>query len=1111
MSASRRKLYILCFGFFSSVFPASAALVELGQTAVGSSATANLTIPLTASQLGSGPLASVHFGLSFSVGACTLTANACQVPVTFSPQLPGSLTDAVVVKDRSGNLLSRTFLHGVGVGPKAVFNPVMVSVRVSAQHGIMGVVKSDQAGRIYFEDNINYSDVIYRLDPGPNSQPVALASLGIAYIGSPVVDPGGTVFYSSPNGLTEIDADTGATTVISSNPLPGLGAVDTAGNLYALDQYTVQRFDPVTGVATVVAGSGGGSASAGDGGPATSATLWAPRAIAMDTAGNLFIAQGDGRIREVYAATQIIQTIAGAGMVTTGSDGGPAADAELGDCTAITVDAFDNIYVADSGSFTVRKITATSQIITTAAGLSTGEGVADGGLSNNVQFDSPRGMSFDSYGNLFISSLFGGLYEIAFPGTTLPFTWPGQFGPSPAIAESILNFGNSPLTITSAAVSNPFSQTSVSSGPACSFPATLSPQAACQVGLTYQYSARTQDGTLTVTDNSLNNTNAQQQLALHLLYPQANLSATSFNFGTAVVSGSFSNQWLTITNPTNATLYLHDISFQGPNAADFYYDAQGSYCGTQVLPQSNCELDLFFEPLTDGVKSATLVITTNAANTPATVAVSGTAINPAILSASVSSLDFGSIPVDSSSAASITFTNTGDQPLSWFETPSLASTSGGSSSPFTTTVNTCGSITLAAGASCRITVSFAPTANGTYYSEIYGYWQGYGPYPTFVQIPISGTGGAATGQVFVPVTPCRIADTRFGSGEFGSPMLAAGATRDFLMPKSGCGIPPTAQAYVLNITVVPPGIIGYLSIWPTGAAQPQVSTLNSDGRVKAAAAIVAAGTSGGVSVYSSHDTQVVLDISGYFLPSSNSAGLLFYPLTPCRILDTRNTGEGPSFSAAETRAVSVTKNSCNVPADAEAYSLNFTAVPTGVLGYLSTSPAGQPQPTVSTLNSPGDVVANAAIVPAGDRGAISVFASHPTDVIVDVNGYFAAPYIGGLSFYPINPCRALDTRSAPNFHGPTTGTATDQMAGTCGAPATAQAFALNATVVPSGVLGYLALWPDGQTQPEVSTLNAGSGVVTSNMAIVPTQNGAVDFHASNPTYVILDISGYFAP
>ena len=84
------------------------------------------------------------------------------------------------------------------------------------------------------------------------------------------------------------------------------------------------------------------------------------------------------------------------------------------------------------------------------------------------------------------------------------------------------------------------------------------------------------------------------------------------------------------------------------------------------------------------------------------------------------------------------------------------------------------------------------------------------------------------------------------------------------------------------------------------------------------------------------------------------------------------------------------------------------------------------------------------------------------------------------------------------------------LASNCSVPANARALVFNATVVPVGPLGFLTLWPDGQAQPVVSSLNAPDGAIGSNMAIVPTSNGAIDVFASPFTHLILDISGYFA-
>ena len=289
-----------------------------------------------------------------------------------------------------------------------------------------------------------------------------------------------------------------------------------------------------------------------------------------------------------------------------------------------------------------------------------------------------------------------------------------------------------------------------------------------------------------------------------------------------------------------------------------------------------------------------------------------------------------------------------------------------------------------------------------------------------------------------------------------------------------------------------------------------------DGRIKSNAAIVQAGTSGAVSVFVNSTTNVVLDINGYFVPASD-ATMAFYPLTPCRVADTRDPNDqglgAPSLSGGVPRDFPILKSNCAIPSSALAYSLNFTAVPRVPLDSLTVWPAGQPQPGVSTLNGPTSTdTANAAIVPAGTGGDIEVLASNDSDLVIDINGYFAAPGSGGLSMYPAAPCRVLDTRSKYGGGGQFWGTMkVDVVDSVCPSWNLAQAYVLNATVVPPGPFGYLTMWPAGSTRPLVSTLNAVDGAIASNMAIVPTNNGKVDAYATGLTQLILDISSYFAP
>jgi hypothetical protein len=213
-----------------------------------------------------------------------------------------------------------------------------------------------------------------------------------------------------------------------------------------------------------------------------------------------------------------------------------------------------------------------------------------------------------------------------------------------------------------------------------------------------------------------------------------------------------------------------------------------------------------------------------------------------------------------------------------------------------------------------------------------------------------------------------------------------------------------------------------------------------------------------------------------------------------------------------TRTFPILSSPCNVPSTAQAYSLNYTSVPNGFLAFLTTWPTGVSQPLVSTLNAPtGTVTANGAIVPAGTSGSIDVFVTHNSNLVIDINGYFAPPGPGGLALYTLTPCRVLDTRNPPGspaFNGMIN---QNTVGSGCGAPVSAQSFVLNATVVPPSGLGFLTLWPQGTTQPLVSTLNAIDGSVTSNLAIVPTSNGSISVFGSNPTHLVLDISAFFAP
>jgi hypothetical protein len=398
------------------------------------------------------------------------------------------------------------------------------------------------------------------------------------------------------------------------------------------------------------------------------------------------------------------------------------------------------------------------------------------------------------------------------------------------------------------------------------------------------------------------------------------------------------------------------------------------------------------------------------------------------------------------------------------------------------------------------------------------------------------------GLAFYPLTPCRIADTRSvgGSGltgAFGPPFLAANSTRNVPILASFCNLPATARAYSLNFGALPHAPLGFLTTWPAGSPLPDAATLGSpSGQEASDAALVPAGTNASISLFANSPTDVIIDINGYFAPPNEPQALAFYPITPCRIADTRTVVDGgsgltgafgpPYLSADTTRVLPMPTSACGLPSTALAYSLNFGAIPHAPLGFLTTWPTGSPLPQVGTLGSPsGSPVSNAALVPAGTSGSISLYANADTDVIVDSNGYFAAPGgTGALYFYPLRPCRIADTRSVADggsgltgAFGPPTMSAGSMRdfpipSSSCSVPASAQAYSLNIGVVTPGPLAVLTTWPAGEPQPLVGTLNSPQAGIVSNAAIVPAgSDGAISIYVSDTTDVIIDIDGYFAP
>ena len=202
------------------------------------------------------------------------------------------------------------------------------------------------------------------------------------------------------NGSSGYSGD-GSLAVTAQFDGPSAVAVDTAGNWYIADLNN-GRIRKVNPAGIVSALAGGGTAGRGDGGPAAKAQLSSPRGVAVDGSGNVYIADsGDSRVRKV-STDGTITTVAGGGSPTTGvGDGGPAVGAKLSQPYGIAVDRSGNIFIADAGAACIRKVGVDGVITTVAGGGKADRG--DGGLAVNATFSRPTGVAVDAAGNVYVA------------------------------------------------------------------------------------------------------------------------------------------------------------------------------------------------------------------------------------------------------------------------------------------------------------------------------------------------------------------------------------------------------------------------------------------------------------------------------------------------------------------------------------------------------------------------------------------------------------------------------------------------------------------------------------------------------------------------------------
>ncbi len=203
-------------------------------------------------------------------------------------------------------------------------------------------------------------------------------------------------------GISGSPGDGGAAVCASITTVAGVTA-DPSGHLYFVDSQRIRRVDAVTGVVTTIVGSVVGFA--GDGGPGVAGMLADPKGIATDTAGNLFIAdRGNGRIRKLTASTGLITTVAGStGTPAFAGDDGPATEARLGSPADVAIDAIGNLYIADAGNFRIRKVDVSTGFIDTIVGTGTAGDTGDGLAPTSAQIGNVRGIALGPGGALYLA------------------------------------------------------------------------------------------------------------------------------------------------------------------------------------------------------------------------------------------------------------------------------------------------------------------------------------------------------------------------------------------------------------------------------------------------------------------------------------------------------------------------------------------------------------------------------------------------------------------------------------------------------------------------------------------------------------------------------------